>query len=41
MAIEIRPEVVALIEQDVARGRYRSAEEFVEQAVQLLHARED
>ncbi|HWZ30316.1 MAG TPA: hypothetical protein VNX18_03230 [Bryobacteraceae bacterium] len=41
MAIQIRPELEALIEKDVARGPYRSAAEFVEEAVQRLHADED
>jgi Arc/MetJ-type ribon-helix-helix transcriptional regulator len=38
MAIEVSPEIQAMIDKDVARGRYRSATEFVELAVQMLHA---
>jgi putative addiction module CopG family antidote len=41
MTIELRPDLEALIEKDVQRGPYRSANEFVEQAVQLLHAQEE
>ena len=40
MAIIIRPEIEALIRQDVARGTYLSVEDFVEQAVQRLHEEE-
>jgi putative addiction module CopG family antidote len=41
MTIDLKPEVEALIEKDVQRGPYRSASDFVEQAVQLLHAQEE
>ena len=41
MTIEIKPELEALIERDVQRGLYESANQFVEQAVQLLHAQEE
>jgi len=37
MTIHLKPEYEALIQKDVARGAYRSIEEFVERAVQLLH----
>jgi len=37
MTIHLKPEYEALIQKDVARGAYRSVEEFVERAVQLLH----
>ena len=37
MTIRLKPEYEALIQKDVARGAYRSVEEFVERAVQLLH----
>jgi len=37
MTIHLKPEFEALIQKDVARGAYRSIEEFVERAVQLLH----
>lgn len=40
MTIRLRPELEALIQKDVARGPYQSADEFVEQAVQLLHEQE-
>jgi antitoxin ParD1/3/4 len=41
MAIEVRPEIQALIEKDIQRGPYRSANDYVEQAVRLLHAQEE
>ena len=40
MTIRLRPELEALIQKDVERGPYRSADEFVEQAVQMLHEQE-
>jgi len=40
MTIRLKPELEALIQKDVERGPYRSADEFVEQAVQLLHEQE-
>ena len=40
MTIHLKPEFEALIQKDVARGAYRSIEEFVERAVQLLHDEE-
>ena len=40
MKIELRPELEALIKQDVERGAYKSVDEFVEQAVSLLHEQE-
>jgi len=40
MKIELKPELEALIKQDVERGAYKSADEFVEQAVSLLHEQE-
>lgn len=40
MNITVRPEIEALIQQDVARGLYRSVEEYVEEAVQRLHEEE-
>jgi putative addiction module CopG family antidote len=40
MAIHLKPELEALIQQDVERGPYRSADEFVERAVQMLHDQE-
>jgi antitoxin ParD1/3/4 len=40
MTIRLKPELEALIQQDVERGPYQSADEFVEQAVQMLHEQE-
>ena len=40
MKIESKPELEALIRQDVERGAYKSVDEFVEQAVSLLHEQE-
>ena len=40
MKIELKPELAALIKQDVERGPYKSVDEFVEQAVSLLHEQE-
>ena len=37
MKIELKPELEALIKQDIERGAYKSVDEFVEQAVSLLH----
>ena len=40
MKIELKPELEALIKQDVERGPYKSVDEFVEQAVSQLHEQE-
>jgi putative addiction module CopG family antidote len=40
MNIRLRPELERLVEQDVQRGPYQSADEFVERAVVLLHEQE-
>ena len=40
MTIHLKPELEALIQQDVRRGTYQSADEFVERAVQMLHDQE-
>ena len=40
MKIELKPELEALIKRDVERGAYKSVDEFVEQAVSLLHEQE-
>jgi putative addiction module CopG family antidote len=40
MEIRLRPELEALIRQDVQRGPYRTVDEFVEHAVALLHEQE-
>jgi Arc/MetJ-type ribon-helix-helix transcriptional regulator len=41
MDIRLRPEVEAMIREDLARGPYKSAEELVELAVSQLHECED
>jgi len=41
MAIQLKPELEALIQRDVERGPYESAEEFVERAVRMLHEQEE
>jgi len=40
MTIHLNPELEALIQKDVQRGPYQSADEFVAHAVQLLHEQE-
>jgi antitoxin ParD1/3/4 len=40
MTIHLKPELEALINEDVERGPYQSADEYVAQAVQMLHAHE-
>ncbi|HMD48091.1 MAG TPA: type II toxin-antitoxin system ParD family antitoxin [Bryobacteraceae bacterium] len=40
MTIHLNPELEALIQKDVERGPYQSADEFVAQAVQMLHDQE-
>ena len=40
MDIRLRPELEALIRQDVQRGQYQSVDEFVERAIALLHEQE-
>jgi len=40
MTIHLKPELEALIKQDVERGPYQSADEFVAQAVRMLHEHE-
>jgi len=40
MTIHLKPELEALIQKDVERGPYQPADEFVEQAVQMLHEQE-
>jgi putative addiction module CopG family antidote len=41
MPVELKPETEALIRQDVHRGAYRNASEFVERAVAMLHDQEE
>ena len=40
MTIRFGPEMEALIQKDVERGAYKSADEFVAQAVRMLHEQE-
>ena len=40
MTIHLKPELEAFIRTEVDRGAYRSADEFVERAIQLLHDHE-
>ena len=37
MEIRLRPELEELIKQDVQRGAYETIDEFVEEAVSILH----
>ena len=41
MTIHLRPELEQLIQADVEREPYTSIDQFVEQAVQLLHEHEE
>ena len=41
MTIHLKPELEHLIQKDVERGPYGTAGEFVERAVQMLHAQEE
>lgn len=40
MEIRLRPELAELIKQDVQRGAYETVDEFVEQAISMLHEQE-
>jgi len=40
MEIPLRPEIEALIKEDVQRGPYRTVDELVEHAVSMLHEQE-
>lgn len=40
MDIRLKPELEKLVEEDVQRGPYQTADEFVERAVILLHEHE-
>lgn len=40
MEIRLRPELEELIRQDVERGPYETVDEFVEQAISMLHEQE-
>ena len=37
MTVQLSPELEALVMKDVERGPYRSIDDFVEQAVTMLH----
>jgi putative addiction module CopG family antidote len=37
MEIRLSPELAAVVERDVAAGRFASAEEYIAAAVELLH----
>ena len=41
MTINLRPELEQLIQQDVERGHYKSVDEFLETAIQMLHEQEE
>lgn len=41
MTIHLKPELEQLIQRDVQRGPYRTVDEFVECAVQMLHEQEE
>jgi len=41
MEIRLKPEVEAMIREDLERGPYKTAEELIEQAVSEFHERED
>ena len=41
MTVQLRPELEALVMKDVERGPYRSLDDFVEQAVTMLHEQEE
>jgi antitoxin ParD1/3/4 len=41
MTIRLKPELETLIQRDVERGLYQSADEFVERAVVMLHEQEE
>jgi Arc/MetJ-type ribon-helix-helix transcriptional regulator len=40
MEIRLRPELEALIRQDLQRGAYETIDEYIEHAVAMLHERE-
>jgi antitoxin ParD1/3/4 len=41
MTIHLKPELERLIQKGVERGPYKTADEFVERAVQMLHDQEE
>ncbi len=40
MQIRLRPDLANLVKQDAERGDYSSVDDFVEQAVSMLHEQE-
>jgi len=40
MAIQLKPELEEIVREDVQRGPYASVEEYLEQAVTMLHEQE-
>jgi putative addiction module CopG family antidote len=40
MTVRLKPELDAMIQDDLERGQYQSVDEFVERAVQMLHEHE-
>lgn len=40
MEIRLRPELEAVIRQDVQRGPYQTVDEYIEHAVSMLHEQE-
>lgn len=40
MNIQLKPELEALIQEDLRRGSYQSVDEYVERAVEMLHEEE-
>jgi putative addiction module CopG family antidote len=40
MEVKLSPELAAVIEQGLASGRYSSAEEYIAEAIDVLHERE-
>lgn len=41
MTVQLSPELEALVKKDVERGPYNSIDDFVEQAVTMLHEQEE
>lgn len=40
MEIRLSPELAAVVERDVASGRFASVDEYIAEAIELLHERE-
>ena len=40
MEIRLRPELEAVIRQDVQRGAYKTVDEYIEHAISMLHEQE-